>query len=105
MPEEFEETYRRLIVRALPALQRLVLMTPYYVEDSRTDPMRRRMDEYGAIVRRLAADHGALLVDTQAALDRALARGDYRAFAADRIHPTPAGHAILARAFLDGVGG
>ncbi len=83
----------------------LVLMTPYYVQDLRTDPMRRRMDEYGAIVRRLAADHGALLVDTQAALDRALERTEYVALAADRVHPTPAGHAVLARAFLDAVGG
>ncbi len=103
MPKEFERTYRSLVVRSPPGLKRLVLMTPFYVQTLRTDPMRRRMDEYGAIVRRLAADEGALLIDTQAALDRALERSDYAALAADRVHPTPAGHAILARAFLDGV--
>ena len=34
--------------------------------------MRARMDEYGAIVRRLSEKHGALLVDTQAAFDAVL---------------------------------
>jgi lysophospholipase L1-like esterase len=104
MPEEFGRTYRSLVVRTLPAVKGLILMTPYYVQTLRTDPMRRRMDEYGAMVRKLAAEHGALLVDTQAALDHALEGTDYVALAADRVHPTPAGHAILARAFLDAVG-
>jgi lysophospholipase L1-like esterase len=103
-PDEFARTYEGLIVRSLPRLKRLVLLSPFYVQSSRTDPIRRRMDEYGGIVRGLAARHGALLVDTQAALDGALGRMDYAAIAGDRVHPTPAGHAILARAFLDSIG-
>jgi lysophospholipase L1-like esterase len=104
MPDEFGRTYEGLVARSLPRLRRLVLMTPYYVQSSRTDPMRKRMDEYARIVRDLAAGHGALLVDTQAALDRALASSDYTAIAGDRVHPTQEGHAIIARAFLGAVG-
>ncbi len=104
MPDEFARTYESLIARSLPRLRGLVLMTPYYVQRSRTDPMRRRMDEYGAIVRDLAARHGVVLVDTQAALDRALEQEGYESIAGDRVHPTPAGHAIIARAFLDSIG-
>ena len=104
MPGEFARTYEGLVTRSLPSLKRLVLMTPYYVQPSRTDPMRRRMDEYAAIVRDLAARHGALLVDTQAAFDRALERSEYTSIAADRVHPTHEGHAVIARAFLRAVG-
>jgi len=104
MPGEFMRTYEGLLMRAPPRLARLILMTPFLAQPLRADPMRRRTDEYGAIVRGLAAGRGALLVDTQAAVDRALARGDYRLVAADRVHPTPAGHRIIARAFLRAIG-
>jgi len=104
MPGEFRRTYEGLILRAPPRLAGLVLMTPFYVQHLLSDPMRRRTDEYGAIVRELASRHGALLVDTQAAVDRALAREDFRSIAADRVHPTQAGHGIIARAFLRAIG-
>lgn len=104
MPGEFRRTYEGLILRAPPRLAGLVLMTPFYVQHLLSDPMRRRTDEYGAIVRELASRHGALLVDTQAAVNRALAREDFRSIAADRVHPTQAGHGIIARAFLRAIG-
>jgi lysophospholipase L1-like esterase len=75
-------------------------MSPYYVQSLRTDPMRRRMDDYTGIVRELAAEHGAIFVDVQAAIDAALAAMDFGAIAGDRVHPTRAGHRILAEAFL-----
>jgi lysophospholipase L1-like esterase len=100
MPDEFRSTYDRLIERALPGLKGLVLMSPFYVQDLRTDPMRARMDEYGAIVRDLSERHGATFVDVQAAIDAALEWTDSTLIAGDRVHPTPEGHRILAQAFL-----
>jgi lysophospholipase L1-like esterase len=104
MPDEFEGVYDGLVERTLPHLEGLVLMTPYYVQDSRADPMRGRMDVYGAIARKLAERHGAIFVDTQAAIDGALLENDYRVIAADRVHPTRDGHDIIARAFLRAIG-
>jgi lysophospholipase L1-like esterase len=75
-------------------------MSPFYVQAQRSDPLRRRMDEYGAIARKLAARHAALFVDVQAAFDAALVRLDFTAIAGDRVHPTEEGHRILAHAFL-----
>jgi lysophospholipase L1-like esterase len=100
---EFAETYERLIARTVRRVEGLILMSPYYVQSLRTDPMRRRMDEYGVIVRDLAARHGALLVDVQASIDAALATMDYTVIAPDRVHPTREGHALLARAFLGAI--
>jgi lysophospholipase L1-like esterase len=100
MPEEFERTYERLITRSRPHLKGLVLMTPYYVQPLRTDPMRRRMEAYRAMTGKLAERHGALLVDTQAEMDQALRASDFRTLAEDRVHPTAVGHGLLAHAFL-----
>jgi hypothetical protein len=33
-----------------------VLMTPYYIEPNRADPMRAMMDRYGEVVRQLAGN-------------------------------------------------
>lgn len=100
MPKEFEAVYDGLLGRTRPGLKGLVVLSPYYVQALRSDPLRRRMDEYGAIARKLAARHGALFVDVQAAFDGALVGLDFTAIAGDRVHPTPEGHLILARAFL-----
>jgi hypothetical protein len=79
-------------------------MTPYYVQNDRSDPMRTMMDEYDRFVKDLAGRHDALLVDTQAAIDRVLLRLDYQAIAPDRVHPTEVGHQVLAYAFARAIG-
>jgi lysophospholipase L1-like esterase len=104
LPDEYVRVYDGLLARTLPRLKGLVLMSPYLVDDRMTEPMRRRMDEYGALVKGLAAKHGALFVDTQKAFDAALAARPYTELAGDRVHPTAAGHAVLAGAFLLAIG-
>ena len=104
LPAEYEAGLDQLAIRTKPVVQGLVLMTPFFIEASRDETMRRRMDEYGLIVKRTAAKHGAILVDTQAAFDRVLGHMHSAALAWDRIHPNHIGHTVLARAFLDGVG-
>ena len=100
MPDEFERVYRSLVLLTRPNLDGMVLMTPFYIQPNRTDLMRARMDEYGAIVKRIAADLDCLFVDTQAAFDSACESIDPFSIAADRVHPSPYGSAILARALL-----
>ena len=100
----FWDTYSQVLSRTRPALKGLVLMTPYYVQSDRADPMRMMMEEYSRVVKDLANRHDALLVDTQAAMDKVLARLDYKAIAPDRVHPTKLGHQVLAHAFTRAVG-
>jgi lysophospholipase L1-like esterase len=103
-PEEYEATLEELITQTLPSLKGLVLMTPYFIEPNKSDPMRIRMDCYGSIVKKLAGKHGCVLVDTQAAFDAVLPHYHPMSLAWDRIHPIITGHMILARAFMNGIG-
>ncbi len=102
--EEFEETYERLVARTLPAVKGMVLMTPYFMEPNRADAMRRRMDEYGAAVSRVAARHGLCLIDLQAAWDRLFEHMHPCNIAWDRVHPNQIGCMYIAKQFLQGVG-
>ena len=101
--EEYEATLEKLITTTLPTLKGLILATPYFIEPNLADPMRVRMDAYGAVVRNLAAKYDAILVDTQAGFDRMLEHMHPMALAWDRVHPNSSGHALLAECFLDAI--
>jgi lysophospholipase L1-like esterase len=101
--DEYERTLEELVSTTRPTLKGLVLMTPYFIEPNRQDAMRIQMDRYGAVVKRLAAQYEAILVDTQTAFDKVLNHLHPMTLAWDRIHPTSAGHMILARAFLKAI--
>lgn len=103
-PEEYERAYERLIERTLLHVKGMILMTPYFMEPNRADPMRARMDAYGEIVRRLAQRHGLVFVDLQSAWDALFAHMHPCAIAWDRIHPNQTGHMYIARQFLKAVG-
>jgi lysophospholipase L1-like esterase len=102
---EYEAILHHLLGRTLdqsPA--RLILMEPYMIEQDRAVPMRRQMDWYGEVVRRLAGQYDAVLVRTQAAFDRAMHSTTPKDWSDDQIHPNSAGHAIIALELLRAVG-
>jgi len=103
LPDEYERTLDALLSQTRPIVQNIILLTPFYIEPNRADAMRARMDEYGAIVRRLSEKHGTLFVDTQAAFDAVLTALYPATLAWDRVHPSLTGHMVLARAFLQAV--
>ena len=98
--DEYEATYEKLIEQTLPHVKGMILMTPYFMEPNKLDPMRARMDEYGAVVRRLAQKHGLVFVDLQAAWDELFRHMHPCNIAWDRIHPNQIGHMYIARQFL-----
>jgi len=101
--EEYSQTLEMLIQKTQPHLKGLILMTPYFIEPNRADPMRAMMDEYGNVVRDLAKRYSAILVDTQATFDEVLTELHPMVLAEDRVHPNLSGHMILAQAFLKAV--
>jgi len=102
--DEYESTLRELAASVRGKVKGLVLMTPFYLEPNERDPMRAMMDRYGQVVKKIAAETGAVFVDTQAAFRRTLGSLYPAVLAWDRVHPTLAGHMVLARAFLDAIG-
>jgi len=103
-PEVYAKTLNELARKTRPKVKGLIMLAPFYIELNRADAMRARMDQYGAIVKKIAARHGALFIDTQAAFDDVLQHMHPNAIAWDRVHPNIIGHAIIARAFLKAVG-
>lgn len=102
--DEYESTLRELVMESKGTSQGIVMMTPFYIEPNTQDAMRATMDLYGAAVKRVADEAGAIFVDTQAAFKPVLEEIYPATLAWDRVHPTAVGHMVLARAFLSGIG-
>ena len=102
--QQYETAYREIIEQTLSKVKGMIVMTPYFMEPNRQDPMRADMDVLGSVVKKLAAEYGLICVDTQQAFDDYFQyrHPDYIAW--DRVHPNQAGAMILAKAWLKAVG-
>ncbi|HCT79415.1 MAG TPA: GDSL family lipase [Micromonosporaceae bacterium] len=104
--DEYEETLRRLLREAVDQTGcRLILADLYIIEPDLDEPQRVQSDRYGLVVEKLAGEFDAVHVRTQQAFDRVLAVTQPLDWADDRIHPNVAGHAVIAQAYLDAIGG
>jgi lysophospholipase L1-like esterase len=104
LPEEYEADLREMLASLKGKVKGVFLMTPYYMEPNRGDPMRARMDEYGAIVKKLAEKYGCTFVDLQSAWDALFMHMHPCNIAWDRIHPNQTGCMYIAKQFLKAVG-
>lgn len=102
--EEYRDTLTRLIETTLPQVKGMILMTPYFLEPNRADPMRAELDKRGQVVKELAAQYDLPLVDVQAAFDKLLEHLYSAVITWDRVHPNYIGCALICKAFLNAVG-
>lgn len=100
LPNEYEQNIEKMLIALQGRVKGVILMTPYYMEPLKADPMRARMDEYGAICRRLADKYGCIFIDLQAMFDNYFKYQHSAYIAWDRIHPNEIGATIIAREFL-----
>ncbi len=103
-PEEYRRNLEEITEQTQPCVKGLIMMTPYYMEPCREDAMRRRMDEYGGIMKEVCAERHLPCIDLQAEFDAYLQYRHSSYVMWDRVHPGWTGSLIIARAFLKEVG-
>lgn len=100
----FAGAYDRLLGDTRDALPdvRLVLVPPFALPCGIvTDAWLPHLRTHQAAVVELAERHGATLVDAQSAFDAACHDAPSEYWMYDGIHPTAAGHGLLARVWMD----
>lgn len=103
-PKTYEQNLETMLCKTKPSVKGIFLLTPYYMEPSRNDDMRARMDEYCLVCHHLAEKYGCVLVDFQDVYTRFLKFRHSSSIAWDRVHPNQIGATLMARAFLDKCG-
>lgn len=102
---EFEASYRDLIERTKQSLDaKLVLVEPFVLpvpEDRKG--WRQDLDPKIHVVRQLALEYGAVLVPLDGLFAAAAVKAEPAFWAGDGVHPSPAGHALIAEAWIKAV--
>jgi acyl-CoA thioesterase-1 len=101
--EAFEADLDAILAQATTALPatRLVVLEPFLLPVSDAQAMwREDFDPKLAAVRHQAVKHSATLVPLDVVLTQAAETSGPAALARDGVHPTPEGHALIARTWL-----
>ncbi len=100
---EMEENYRKILTRIREALGEipLVILEPFLTPDYTAEIKREEVDRILPIVRRLAEEFNAAFVELDAPLGKASEALPIHALTKEGVHPTPQGHSIIAKHWLD----
>lgn len=103
--DEYAAGYRNILTQVRDQLNaHLILIEPFVLpvpDDRKT--WRADLDPRIHIVRALSLEFNAVLVPMDGLFAEAASRREPAFWAADGVHPSPAGHALIARAWLRAV--
>lgn len=104
---KYERVYRDILTETKAALPnvKFVLCEPFVLPCGVvTNDWVAEIDQRREVVAKLASEFGAVLVRFQAMFDEAMRKAPASYWAFDGVHPTGAGHMIMAREWLRAVG-
>lgn len=102
--EQFEEVYRTLIEQTLLHVKGIILLSPFMVEANTEDPMRKMVDKYRNVVEKLASEFDLPYGNIQEKIDEYLKHQSSYVLSSDRVHPSLAGHMIIAKTWMETTG-
>ena len=100
----YGENMRRLFVQTVQAGARLIVIEPFnlpYPDDRKA--WHTDLDPKVAALREAAYEYAACYIPMGGIMRSAALLQPYAVWAADGVHPTPAGHALIARSWIEAV--
>ena len=101
LPCEYEKNLEEMILKVKNKVKGIFILSPYIIESNTDDMMRKRMDEYVGISKKLAEEHDCLFVNFQKMYEDYCKTRHSSYVAWDRIHPNQVGSTLMAREFLN----
>ncbi|WP_162012677.1 SGNH/GDSL hydrolase family protein [Streptococcus sp. S784/96/1] len=104
--EVFVSHYKEIIEKSLSNqnVKGVILLSAFMIENNLSDPMRLKLDAYNYITKKLAEQYDLIYIDVQSYFDHFLVKTPSGVLSLDRVHPSLAGHTLIAKAWLDAVG-
>lgn len=101
---EYKTNLCEMMERTLPVVKGMIILSPFFMEPCREDPMRKMVDEYIKAAEEAAKKYNCLFINVQQAFDDFLTYRHSSYISWDRVHPGNIGSTIIAREFLKGIG-
>ncbi|WP_179394555.1 SGNH/GDSL hydrolase family protein [Lacticaseibacillus absianus] len=103
-PDGYRANYQAMIDATQDKVKQIIIISPFFFEPDRHNPMRAMVDQYRAIAEELATTNELRYVDVQAVVDRYLTLHASYILTADRVHPNFKGHLLVTNTFLQAIG-
>lgn len=104
LPDEYESNMEEMILRIKDKVKGIFIISPYYIEVNKEDFMRKRMDEYVEICKKLAKKYSLFFVDFQKMFEEFCKIQHSSKLAWDRVHPNRMGAMLQAKEFVKHIG-
>lgn len=103
--ELFHQHYRQIIEQTMASksIKGIVLLSAFMVEANQDDPMNKMLHSYNQLTKKLAEQYGLTYIDIQAEINKFLQTTPSYVLSFDRVHPSMAGHMLIAKAWLEGM--
>ncbi len=99
-PDEYEKNIEEMILKIKNKVKGIFILSPYIMEPCREDMMRKKIDEYVEICKKLAKKYDCIFVDFQKMYEEYCKIRHSSHITWDRIHPNQIGSTLMAREFL-----
>jgi acyl-CoA thioesterase-1 len=102
--EEYKVNLTALVDQAQAAgIKRIVLVSPTTIEHDNDGELNQELATYAEFARQLAAERGLLYADVRTLLMKARTERPEIVWTGDGCHPTTAGHALIAEAWMKAI--
>lgn len=102
--DEYRANICEMLERTLPVVKGVIIMSPYYMESNKEDPMRAMTDEYVKVCEDIANKYNCHYINIQSAFDEYLQYRHPTYISWDHVHPNNIGSLIIAREFIKAIG-
>ena len=98
--DEYRENMEYMIKGALDIGSKPVLVSPYFLELYKEDPMRAKCDVLNGVLRELAKKYSLHYVDVQSVFDEYISKVSSYVVSGDRVHPKAIGKQVIAQTIM-----
>ena len=98
--DEYRDNMEYMINTARAKGMETVLISPYFLELYKEDPMRAKCDTLNGVLRELAKKYSLCYIDVQTPFDEYISKVSSYIVSGDRVHPKAIGKQIIADAIM-----
>jgi len=101
--DEYKKKLEKIIDLSTEQGTRIILMSPFLIEQNKDDKMKKHLLEYIEIARSIAREKDVNFIELQRVFEEYLINNDAYSMtlSADRVHPKLTGHMIIAKAWMN----
>lgn len=100
--KQYISNVKYMIESTIKSTKRVIILSPFYLEEDLSIPMKAQAQEYIEALRTLAKDYDVVFVDLQKAFENLMKKYSYNQLTniSDKIHPTMFGQCVIAEEIL-----